>query len=93
MSPIPAPRNRSGDVRFVVAAKARRSDCTGREEAGTVINQRRKQLPKVHEQYQSVSARFEKRGEGINAAKPFDLARAPYVEATRTEVSQRELES
>ncbi len=42
---------------------------------GTVINQRRKQLPKVHEQYQSVSARFEKRCEAINAAKPLDLAR------------------
>jgi hypothetical protein len=45
-------------------------------ERGSVLNRRRKELPKVHDQFNTVSMRFEKRREGLQLDKSgLDLAR------------------
>lgn len=51
------------------------------KERGSVINLRRKALPKLHEQYATVAARFSRRCESLQLDKPgLDLARRLMLE-------------
>lgn len=48
---------------------------------GSVVNLRRRELPKVHEQYNTVSVRFERRREALELEKGgLDLARRLMIE-------------
>jgi len=51
------------------------------KQRGTVLNRRKKTLPKIHEQYQNITARFAKRCEALQLDKGgLDLARRLMAE-------------